>query len=164
MKRGDVATVGHTYLVAAPLRGKTGVITSTNGDHYALEIDNRTVFVEKGCLVEEGAPTEMKEEPVPEKLVVDWRLAGPGIGVILLCLLALALSGCGASYTVAAVHLSHPTETQVDSTINGIELGAEWTRGKAFAEVGATYAVQRTNMYGGPLSTTFKVGLRFGDE
>ena len=85
-----------------------------------------------------------------------------------------SLSGCAAApdyLTAAYVHQSVPfkgpgpapigdDEKSIESNMDGVELGAEWTGRRMFLDLGAIYALEETNMEGGPWHFTARVGWR----
>lgn len=86
-----------------------------------------------------------------------------------------SLSGCSTvrpDYgTVALVHTSQPfkgpgpapfgdNERSQETTMDGVQLGAEWERGSLFWDATVLYALRNRNVAGGPWVTTFRIGAR----
>ena len=91
--------------------------------------------------------------------------------------LVLLLSGCSSlrpdAVTVALVHQSEPFRGEgpppfgdhsrsVETTVDGIEGGLEWQKGRLFWDTRALYALRTRNTGGGEWITTFRVGIRIG--
>lgn len=87
----------------------------------------------------------------------------------------LLLSGCAHvrpdAITLAGVHQSVPfkgpgpapfgdDERSAESNLDGFQLGVEWGGKHWFADTGLTYALEETNMQGGPWHFTARMGLR----
>jgi hypothetical protein len=94
---------------------------------------------------------------------------------MIVIVLALAISGCASLrpdyLTAAAVHTSQPgygemppplgdNGNSAETNFDGIEIGARWERGRAFAESSLTYVAHGHNIAGGPWFATIKGGIR----
>lgn len=84
--------------------------------------------------------------------------------------IVLLLTGCTPTYLEAAlVHQSHPDAgpgpwpmggPSDETTIDGIEGTAGWSKGIWFGEASLMWDARERNLEGGPWTATFKTGVR----